>query len=90
MGAKQWVRALLLFLLFGPCVFYNHHTTQSSHDHCKHNRHHTISLIVRVSQINQEQTARRRGNPSLPYHTFFMFLCDQGHQSASMGLLQGF
>ena len=27
-GCKQWVRALLLFLLFGTCVFDNHRTIQ--------------------------------------------------------------
>ena len=28
MGAKQWVRALLLLRPYGTCIFYNHRTTQ--------------------------------------------------------------
>ena len=50
MGAKQWVRALLLFLLFDPCVFdsprtnqkiylCSHHHPNDHHHH--HNSHHT-------------------------------------------------
>ena len=31
MDDRQWVEALLLFLLFGLCVFYTHHTTQKNY-----------------------------------------------------------
>ena len=50
MGAKQWVRALLLFLLFEPSVLDNHHATQKiyhanhhANDH-HHNSHHTTYI----------------------------------------------
>ena len=53
MGAKQWVKALLLFLLFEPSVFYNHRTTQKvylyhhhqpNNHHPHHNSHHVTYL----------------------------------------------
>ena len=53
MDANQQVRALLLFLLFEPCVFYSHHTTQKIYLHHRH----AIFLVVLVSQTNQEHTS---------------------------------
>ena len=52
MGAKQWVRALLLLRLFEPSVFYNHRTIQKIYlyhhylngHHHQHNSHHTTYL----------------------------------------------
>ena len=73
MGAKQLVKVLLLLRPFEPYIFYNHRTIQSSHDHCKHNRHHVIDLSVPVLWTNQGQTAKRRGNPSPCYYTFLVF-----------------
>ena len=51
MDAKQWARALLLFRLFEPFVFYSHPTTQKIYLHHHHhpndhhhNSHHTTYL----------------------------------------------
>ena len=73
MDAKQWALIPPLLRLLGPCVFYNLRTIQSSHELFKHNSHDTISLIARMSQTNHGQTAKRRDNPSPPYHTFLVF-----------------
>ena len=43
MGAKQWVRALLLLRLFEPSVFYNHNTIHGPHHH---NHHLTMILFA--------------------------------------------
>ena len=77
MGAKQWVRALLLFLLFEPSVFYNHRATQKSclhlhhhpnDHHHHHNSHHTTFTSTFLLQTNQGQTARIKSLLLLPYH----------------------
>ena len=78
MGAKQWVRALLLLRLFGPSVFDGLRTTQKiyhtnhTNDH-HHNSHHAIFLFVVVSQNNQGHTARKKVPPQLLRCTFLEF-----------------
>ena len=73
MDAKQWVLTLLLFLLFGPCVFYMHRTTKHVQHHYKNNDH-VIFLPSLVLQTNLGHTPRRKGLPPRQYHSHFLGL----------------
>ena len=66
--ARQWGRTLLLFLLFGLFVFYNHCTTQKTyHNHHHHiQTDHTIHLPIDVLQTSQGQIAITLGISQLP------------------------
>ena len=52
--AKQWVKVLLLFLLFLPYVFDSSRTTQSAHHHCNGHCYHAIFLFADLFQTSLE------------------------------------
>ena len=75
MGAKQYVRALLLLRLFELCVFYNHRTPQkiylyhhsNNHHHHPndHSHHHVIiPLSIHSFVINQSETNSKKEESS--------------------------
>ena len=83
MNAKQCVRALPLFLIFGLSIFHSFYTTQEPHHHCNIHRHCAIFLFVDVLQTNQEHIPATMNLSSQQHHTFFWVLKWSGMSSST-------
>ena len=73
--ARKKALTLLLFILFGTCVFYIHHTAQQVQHHFNNYRHHTIVLFI-VLFVVVSRTIRdlHQTTRIFPHHSLAYFL----------------